>query len=103
MAAAPLRPPAFDTLSTFEKARALLHVGATPDYLPCREEEREDIQARVGDAILGQTGTCICSSRFVSPLLESFANRFGQIFLVYRGLGRLLPFGVSSKRCRRMR
>lgn len=64
-----VRPPAFDKLSTFEKARALLHVGATPDYLPCREEEREDIQARVGDALISQTGTCICTfSRLLSRI-----------------------------------
>lgn len=64
LVAAIIRPPSFEALSTFEKARALLHVGATPDYLPCREEERDDIRSRLADAIDGQTGTCLCRLEF---------------------------------------
>mgnify|MGYP001567010366 CR=1 FL=1 len=56
--------PSFKKLCKFERAKALLHVSATPERLPRREEEREKIRTLLGDAILGQTGTCLCESLF---------------------------------------
>ena len=53
----------FRSLSTFEKAKALLHVSATPENLPGREEQRSKINEILGHAILGQSGTCLCASR----------------------------------------
>lgn len=46
-------------LSPFDRAKALLHVSATPEALPCREEQRERIRQFLGDAILGRTGGCL--------------------------------------------
>ncbi|BGP45913.1 Origin recognition complex, subunit 1 [Rhodotorula kratochvilovae] len=46
-------------LSAFDRAKALLHVSATPESLPCREEQRERIRQFLGDAILGRTGGCL--------------------------------------------
>ncbi|GAA5867823.1 hypothetical protein JCM1840_003456 [Sporobolomyces johnsonii] len=45
--------------SALERAKALLHVSATPESLPCREEQRERIRQFVGDAVLGRTGGCL--------------------------------------------
>ncbi|GAA5848114.1 hypothetical protein JCM8547_004414 [Rhodosporidiobolus lusitaniae] len=47
------------SLTPFERAKALLHVSATPEALPCREEQRERIYNFLGDAILGRTGGCL--------------------------------------------
>ncbi|KAK4700787.1 origin recognition complex subunit 1, partial [Phenoliferia sp. Uapishka_3] len=58
-------PPAFTKsadfkkLSPFGKAKALLHVSATPENLPGREEQRQRIQDVLANAILGQSGTCL--------------------------------------------
>lgn len=46
--------------SPFERARAALHVGCTPDYLPCRDEEYAEIEAYLEDAIDEGVGSCIC-------------------------------------------
>lgn len=40
----------------------LLHVSATPEFLPRREQERTKISSILGDAILSQSGTCLCKS-----------------------------------------
>ncbi|GAA6029380.1 hypothetical protein JCM8097_003646 [Rhodosporidiobolus ruineniae] len=48
-----------ETLTPFERAKALLHVSATPESLPCREEQRERIRSFLGDAILGRSGGCL--------------------------------------------
>ncbi|GAA6050067.1 hypothetical protein JCM3770_001353 [Rhodotorula araucariae] len=48
-----------DNLNAFDRAKALLHVSATPESLPCREEQRERIRQFLGDAILGRTGGCL--------------------------------------------
>ncbi|GAA5904632.1 hypothetical protein JCM8208_004835 [Rhodotorula glutinis] len=57
-------PPLLDArelakLSPFDRAKALLHVSATPESLPCRDEQRERIRQFLGDAILGRTGGCL--------------------------------------------
>ncbi|KAK4049790.1 Origin recognition complex, subunit 1 [Microbotryomycetes sp. JL201] len=58
-------PPAFMSDETFQRlppfkqAQALLHVSATPEFLPCREQQREHISLLLSDAILGQYGTCL--------------------------------------------
>ena len=49
----------FRRLGPFEQAKALLHVSATPEVLPCRDTQRNLIKDLLGDAVLGQTGTCI--------------------------------------------
>lgn len=46
--------------SPFGKARAVLHVGCTPDYLPCRDNEYAEIEAYLEDAIDEGIGSCIC-------------------------------------------
>lgn len=48
-------------MSPFERARAVLHVGCTPDYLPCRDEEYAEIEAYLEDAIDEGVGSCICA------------------------------------------
>jgi hypothetical protein len=60
---------AFKKLSPFEQARALLHVSATPEFLPRREDEREKIRSMLGGAILSQTGTCLCESPYHPPVI----------------------------------
>ena len=52
-------------LGPFEKARAVLHVGCTPEYLPCRDEEYAEIEAYLEDAIDEGIGSCICESALV--------------------------------------
>lgn len=49
------------TADPFERARAALHVGCTPDYLPCRDEEYAEIEAYLEDAIDEGVGSCICA------------------------------------------
>lgn len=51
-----------DTLPTdpYERALRLLHVGATPESLPCREEEFVDVLSRVEEGIEGGGGGCLC-------------------------------------------
>lgn len=44
----------------FQKARSVLHVGATPDHLPGREGEFAEIEAYLEDAIDEGVGSCIC-------------------------------------------
>ncbi|BGO89446.1 hypothetical protein NBRC10512_006633 [Rhodotorula toruloides] len=47
------------SLTPFERAKALLHVSATPESLPCREDQREQIRQFIGDAVLGRSGGCL--------------------------------------------
>lgn len=47
-------------MTPFQHARAILHVGATPDQLPCREQEFTEIEAYLEDAVDEGTGSCIC-------------------------------------------
>lgn len=61
-----------DHLSPFERARAVLHVGATPDYLPCRDEEYAEIEAYLEDAIDEGMGSCICKLAPVTYMLYMF-------------------------------
>ncbi|GAA5933067.1 origin recognition complex subunit 1 [Sporobolomyces koalae] len=42
-----------------ERAKALLHVSATPDSLPCREEQRDKIRQFVEDAVWSRSGGCL--------------------------------------------
>lgn len=51
-----------DTLPTdpYERALRLLHVGATPESLPCREEEFVDVLSRVEEGIEGGGEGCLC-------------------------------------------
>ncbi|SPO37698.1 related to origin recognition protein Orc1p [Pseudozyma flocculosa] len=46
-------------LSAQERAKRLLHVGATPDHLPCREDQYEEIMACVEDAVEEGIGGCV--------------------------------------------
>lgn len=48
-----------ESLTPFERAKALLHVSATPEALPCREEQREQIRCFLEDSILGRSGGCL--------------------------------------------
>ncbi|KAN0064964.1 Origin recognition complex, subunit 1 [Thecaphora frezii] len=65
--ALPARPPKISSLSTEEisaltpqeRAKRLLHVGATPDHLPCREDQYEEIMACVEDAVEEGIGGCV--------------------------------------------
>lgn len=59
----PSRPPKLSedtqTLSPHDRAKKLLHVGATPDHLPCREDQYEEITACVEDAVEEGIGGCV--------------------------------------------
>ncbi|CBQ71365.1 related to origin recognition protein Orc1p [Sporisorium reilianum SRZ2] len=63
----PARPPKLSllpheeaqTLSPHDRAKRLLHVGATPDHLPCREDQYEAIMACVEDAVEEGIGGCV--------------------------------------------
>lgn len=44
----------------YERALHLLHVGATPDTLPCRESEFVDVLMRVEEGVEGGGGGCLC-------------------------------------------
>ncbi|WFD42402.1 Origin recognition complex, subunit 1 [Malassezia psittaci] len=46
-------------LSAHERARRLLHVGATPEALPCRHQQFETIVDSTMDAIRAGTGGCL--------------------------------------------
>ncbi|SNX87781.1 related to origin recognition protein Orc1p [Melanopsichium pennsylvanicum] len=63
----PARPPKLSllphedaqALSPHDRAKRLLHVGATPDHLPCREDQYEEIMACVEDAVEEGIGGCV--------------------------------------------
>ncbi|ETS60357.1 hypothetical protein PaG_05558 [Moesziomyces aphidis] len=61
----PTRPPKLsllpdqEALTPHERAKRLLHVGATPDQLPCREDQYEEIMACVEDAVEEGIGGCV--------------------------------------------
>jgi origin recognition complex subunit 1 len=56
----------------YQRALRLLHVGATPDSLPCREEEFVDVLSRVEEGVEGGGGGCLCMS---SSLTDGRANQ----------------------------
>lgn len=65
--ALPARPPKLSsfsaqelkTLSPIERAKRLLHVGATPDQLVCREQEYYEIFNQVQGAVNEGSGSCV--------------------------------------------
>lgn len=75
--------------SPFERARAALHVGCTPDYLPCRDEEYAEIEAYLEDAIDEGVGSCICTPEW--PLRRSAADELLQTSLACQVLERRRP------------
>lgn len=46
----------------YERALKLLHVGATPETLPCREEDFVDVLGRIEDGVEDGSGGCLCMS-----------------------------------------
>lgn len=58
----PLSVPSLEDLPTdpYERALRLLHVGATPESLPCREEEFVDVLSRVEEGVETGGGGCLC-------------------------------------------
>lgn len=44
----------------YQRALRLLHVGATPESLPCREEEFVDVLSRVEEGVESGGGGCLC-------------------------------------------
>lgn len=44
----------------YERALRLLHVGATPESLPCREEEFVDVLSKVEEGVETGGGGCLC-------------------------------------------
>ena len=44
----------------YQRALRLLHVGATPESLPCREEEFVDVLSKVEEGVEGGGGGCLC-------------------------------------------
>lgn len=83
-------------MSPFEKARTVLHVGCTPDYLPCRDEEYAEVEAYLEDAIDEGVGSCICELTLVSVYLPC-SRLLLQISLVCREQERLQQCGVSFR------
>jgi hypothetical protein len=59
-------------LDPYARALHLLHVGATPESLPCREEEYADVLVKIEGVIEGGGGGCVCESCFcvASPPLH---------------------------------
>ncbi len=52
--------PAELPVDPYERALRLLHVGATPESLPCREEEFVDVLSKVEEGLEGGGGGCLC-------------------------------------------
>ena len=71
-----LRPPSAQPLplDPYQRALHLLHVGATPESLPCREEEYADVLVKIEGVIEGGGGGCICQSRPVSRATRAPAD-----------------------------
>ena len=44
----------------YQRALRLLHVGATPESLPCREEEFVDVLSKVEEGVESGGGGCLC-------------------------------------------
>jgi origin recognition complex subunit 1 len=54
----------------YDRALRLLHVGATPDSLPCREEEFVDVLSRVEEGVETGGGGCLCECIGPSPAVS---------------------------------
>lgn len=81
----------------YERALRLLHVGATPDSLPCREEEFVDVLSRVEEGVEGGGGGCLCRSTLHTCAGERGVLKLGQISLVYLVQARQRLFTPSSR------
>lgn len=46
----------------------MLHVGATPESLPCREEEFVDVLSKVEEGVESGGGGCLCKPKAVQRL-----------------------------------
>ncbi len=63
----PSSVPSLDQLPAdpYQRALRLLHVGATPESLPCREEEFVDVLSRVEEGVESGGGGCLCRSSMI--------------------------------------
>lgn len=89
-------------MTPFEKARAVLHVGCTPDYLPCRDEEYAEVEAYLEDAIDEGVGSCICElslRAFQREELVTDSVLLSQTLLVFLEQARRLQCGVLCPPC----
>lgn len=77
----------------YQRALRLLHVGATPDSLPCREEEFVDVLSRVEEGVEGGGGGCLCGSVFLAD--RRLAD--WQISLEFQGQARPQLSTLSSR------
>lgn len=55
----------------FERALRMLHVGATPESLPCREEEFVDVLSKVEEGVESGGGGCLCRSKHCATVAKS--------------------------------
>lgn len=55
----------------FERALRMLHVGATPESLPCREEEFVDVLSKVEEGVESGGGGCLCRSKRCETVAKS--------------------------------
>jgi origin recognition complex subunit 1 len=98
-------------MTPFQRARAVLHVAATPDYLPCREDEFAEIEAYLEDAIDEGTGCCICKPQSRYEILAHDAKRAADVAGVpgtgktatVNSVVRMLQQRAADKVCRMFR
>lgn len=50
----------------YQRALRLLHVGATPESLPCREEEFVEVLSKVEEGVEGGGGGCLCELAYTA-------------------------------------
>lgn len=60
----------------YQRALRLLHVGATPESLPCREEEFVDVLSKVEEGVESGGGGCLCES--MRPTVKAVADGRGR-------------------------
>jgi origin recognition complex subunit 1 len=77
----PLSVQSLEDLPTnpYERALRLLHVGATPESLPCREEEFVDVLSRVEEGVETGGGGCLCMFTVDCSLESQNAGAYFQI------------------------
>lgn len=90
----------------YRRALRLLHVGATPESLPCREEEFVEVLSKVEEGVEGGGGGCLCelmSPSYSDPSADQSdiagvpgTGKTATVHAVVKELKRKAEDGVSS-------
>ena len=94
--------PAELPVDPYQRAMRLLHVGATPESLPCREEEFVDVLSKVEEGVDSGGGGCLCKGHQRTLIRELITVQILRVYLGQERQRRCMRWSKNSSERPRM-